>query len=344
MKTIRWVFSTLGLLVSLGLFGTGCPAPAGREEDAAQREDSAVVDGAPAPDAQVSTDAFFVDAAPLPCGEASWYGVVSTRLSHFAILSTGFWGGFDLDHDPTTCAPQGLCADGVDNQLASLNVEVTYPELDIQLLNESFFSAILNSESAPEIWLWDTSDGVLLDSENAAGPFSLVLYRGVHHPDTICPEPTDVLDTESQCQYVVDPLSFVAGTCEPRNVIKGATYQDGVLSGGGDSQTINILYRLPQFEEVYGFMIHRAHVEAEMQVDGFAVSSSGYLGGVLCPNDVALLVSSFTGVTVEEILPELPEPDVEVGCGPDNPDGISAAFEYSTTSAEIVGVWEGEEP
>lgn len=342
----RTAILRVGWLVFFLVGGCG-PGSNGSRVDSsvvdADGHDGEVVDAGP--DAESWDGGSVPDAGPLACEQGAYYHNYAMRLSLVHIPDGGFPGSaFDVDDSTSTCAPTGWCSDGVDNQLAALNITCPSFTMTASWINGSVFDQMLNFESGPANWLIEAR-GLVLDATGTSsiGPFELRLYQGTWIQSAECTDATQVQDThwDRQCDYLVDEQSFEPGTCTPLAVLDNAEINQGVLTAGGDNYNMPMTYRFQSVE--FGFWMHRARMQANIEIDTnqgrIWVRTGGILGGVICPFDFASMVSELMNVDPAEcdVLGELPVPDLESGCGPENPDGISGAMVFRSVPARLVG-------
>jgi hypothetical protein len=203
---------------------------------------------------------------------------------------------------------------------------------------------MLNFDTGPANWLIEAR-GLTLDATgtSSVGPFELRLYQGTWVASAECTDATQVQDAhwDRQCDYLVDEQSFEPGTCTPVAAWDNAEINQGVLTAGGDNYHMPLTYRFQSVE--FGFPMHRARLRANVEIDTnqgrIWVRTGGILGGVICPFDFASMVNELMNVDPAEcdVLSKLPPADLESGCGPDNPDGISASMIFRSVPARLVG-------
>ena len=330
-------------LLAVVLVLAGCGGQVTSDPDASP-------DGAPATDARtdgetavVARDAGDVahfDAGLPACEEPGFFSPYAARFSFFNLSPIG-WPtiGLDLDNDPTTCAPAGDCAGGIDNQLGSLNVE----DCGFETLNVSTFNYILGNiieeGSAPANWLVEARDLIVVGGNNSAAPFTLMLHTGHWYESPTCDAATDVLNSDMRCDYLTDDDMFFPGTCDSLSTVANAEIVNGRLTAGGPNTTMWIVYTV--FGLTAGLVLHNARMEADISVVGEQMTMThGILAGVMCPAELMLMLGSVMNVNPADcdMANKIPSPDLEVGCSADDPDGISVGFTFDAHSANIVGL------
>jgi hypothetical protein len=340
--TLLWTLWAILCLVC----GCGAGSNGSRIDSAvvdADGQDAEVVDAGP--DAAPWDGGPVPDGGPLVCEQGAYYAQYAMRLSSISIPSDGQLDrAFDVDDSTATCAPVGLCSGGADNQLGAMDIVCPSFTMDPPFINNSVFGMMLNLESGPANWLVEMR-GLTLDATGTSsiGPFELRLYQGTWIASGECTDATQVQDShaDKQCDYLVDEQSFEPGTCTPVAVLDNAEINQGVLTAGGDNYNMPLTYRFQTVE--FGFPMHRARMRANVEIDTnlgrIRVRTGGILGGVICPFDFASMVNELMSVDPAEcdVLSKLPPADLETGCGPDNPDGISAAMIFRSVPARLVG-------
>lgn len=333
-------FSRLGaLLLAMSVLGSGC----GDNDIRWPTADGALLDGGPdashLEDAAAVCDARWPGAAPgpLPCEDASYYSPVVSRFAYFQIAVNGLPGsGLDVDSDPATCHPAGICSDGIDNQMASLWVECTSTIVGLSNINQ-LFEGLFTSPQDPLVLLTEAR-GLVREGNGSDGPFELRFLSGGWVQDQECDIVQDLRDASKICRYTVRPTLFETGTCDPFASFDNAEIIDAELFAGGDDHRFFVLLMLG--ESHFGVSMHRARLEADVVFVGekfYLVD--GILAGALCPWDFANLIYSIFPEDPSECNIEalLPDPDIEAGCSAGEPDAISVGITFSTVPAEIVG-------
>lgn len=330
----------LAVVLVLAGCGGAVSDPADASSDAAPVTDARTDGG---PDAVVARDAGDVphyDAGLPACEVPGFFSPYAARFSFFNLSSRGWPNeGLDLDNNSSTCAPQGNCFGGVDNQLAVLQVE----DCGFETLNVSSFNyllrSILEEGSAPASWLIEARDLTVVGGNNSAAPFRLMLHTGHWFPSATCDQATDVLNTNLRCDYLTDDDMFAPGSCDSLSEVSNAEIIDGKLVAGSPSTTLWIVYTV--FGLTAGIVLHNARMEADVDVVGDQVTvTNGILAGVMCPAELMLMLGSVMNVNPADcdMANKIPSPDLEVGCSADDPDGISVGFTFEAHSANIVGL------
>lgn len=330
---------TVWLLVCLA--GCGPDGPGHRPDGSipdGSHHDGEVADSGP--DADLWDGAPVPDAGPLPCTAVQYFRI-ATRLSVVNLTTSGTPAtAFDIDNNPNTCAPSFNCSGGADNQFGALNITCTSTTLTPGGLNDSVFDPMVNQLGAN--WIIEAR-GLTMDASNlnSLGPFELRLYQGTWIQSAECQDATAVQDPypHLQCDYLVDSISFEPQTCTPIAVLDNAVITNGFLTAGGDDHHMLMVYRFFNIE--FGFPLHRARIKGTVTIDGdrLSIRSGGVMGGVMCPFDFASMVNDLMNVDPAEcdVLNLLPPSDIEAGCGPQTPDGISVAMIFRSNPARIVG-------
>jgi len=343
METLRRRSTTLLGLLAAAAFATACGTRAAPEPDAnpdATPPQDARVDAGP--DAVVARDAGEVptfDAGLPPCETPGYFDPHAARFSIFHMSNSGTAGnGLDLDDNPATCSPAGSCNGGIDNQIANLWVpNCGFADLDVSGFNYLMDSIVVTGDP-PVNYLLETR-GLTMNGASSAAPFTLVLHEGHWFPSPVCTEAASVLDDTLRCDYLTDGEMFAPSSCDALSVLPGAEIINGRLVAGGPSANIWIVYTVLGLSA--GVVLHNARIEADVILNGNELAlSNGVLGGVVCAEELMLILSAVLDVdpTACDMASKIPAPDLEIGCTPDDPDGISLGFTFEAHAGRIVGL------
>lgn len=215
---------------------------------------------------------FLCDQCPL-AGDPHGNKVVSLEL-----MSDGNAGsGLDVDGDPTTCAPEGSCAAGVDNELSML----------ASLMNPAMSSSITDGVVK---WVADLSE-VKLDGS----PFGFSIY------DSQLSAASQIAHCDFQvdmCSYDTAPLSF-GPDCSPYFHLNGMRIAGNTMSGGGDGQLISMVLPLAT-GALISVTIANAQVEATLTFDA-ADHVTGMNGIVAGAIPKAQLMAAIAGLDQDDL-------------------------------------------
>ena len=130
--------------------------------------------------------------------------------------------GLDVDEDPTTCAPDGECAAGIDNALAVL----------ASIVNEPLADAVAEGQS---IYVVDLQHAV-----NDGTEFPLNIYEAAQTEDSV----SAGCDPQAgACEYTASQASF-GPDCVPHVAVDNATIDGDSLKAGGPGNVMTIMFPL----------------------------------------------------------------------------------------------------
>ncbi|MFH1530718.1 MAG: hypothetical protein ABIK09_08325 [Pseudomonadota bacterium] len=172
----------------------------------------------------------------------------------------------DVDENPATCAPEGDCQDGLDNNLgaALIGLEgVVNVNAEMVAGLESGAIILLAESMAPAL------DGTT---------FTIRMYAGEEvEPDPlVCNWQTDV------CDYLIEPEAINTETCDVVVEFDNATIIEGHLSAGGPDAVFAL--SIPLLEGAMLTMTaRRARVEATTVVEDSKITAlaDGVIGGAI---------------------------------------------------------------
>jgi len=180
--------------------------------------------------------------------------VDGVKLTSVAIGDSGHPGqGLDVDQKPATCAPEGTCSGGIDNQL-------------------SVIPSLANTSLADPVTSGQVMLGVELSSL-ATSPVEVAFYQarlvaaGCNH-------------MTQTCDYLVDRAFLDALTCEPVARI-AATVSGNTLTGGGPGTSLP--FEIPFDEDTaLQVVIANLRIQATLTRSGGEVTGlTGVLGGAV---------------------------------------------------------------
>jgi formylglycine-generating enzyme required for sulfatase activity len=258
-------------------------------------------------------------------------GDVIQKINYMDIGLGGFPGeALDIDGNPDTCAPEGDCADGINNQLSGLRMQVS-SFFDV---TEEYHKAIASGDLVRlfEAYGWNT----------VGTEFTLKLYHGAPENDTC-----DVVN--SICRYYVDPESMDALTCESIVVFDNARVVGSALTAGGPGY--EMVFRVDRlFDAILPSpaILLGTHVRLAATVNGTGTDmtwTGGLIGAAIrkdaimtavdnLPPDLDLPVSP---AMLKNLFNTFIVPDIDS----DNDgelDSASIGLRFTTIVAEIVGV------
>lgn len=332
------------MILAAALLGCGdTPGATDARPDGTPATDAAIDGGPDGANLRDAGDVPLFDAGPSPCEAPDYFSPLASRISflHLPDLAHGDpFVGLDVDNNPSTCSPAGVCNAGMDNQLVTLSVEGCFSQ-PINAYGFNYLTdQLLATADPPANWLFEAS-GLTLVGDDSAAPFSVVMHQGHWYWTEECEEATHVLDPNLRCDYISDGDMFAWGSCEPLSVLPNAEIIDGRLVAGGPSQTLSMIFAAQGLTA--GMVLHHVQMEANVTVVGDELTlTDGLLAGVVCPQEMVYILSAI--VNVDPNTPEcmmatkLPLPDLEVGCSADEPDGISVGLQFNAYPAHIVGL------
>jgi hypothetical protein len=236
----------------------------------------------------------------------------------------------DVDGDPDTCAPDGDCEGGLNNQLSGLLDQIV-----------QFVDA--NAELAKAL---DEGTIVLLaetvDFADDGSAFTLNMYLG----DPVADKETCDFQVET-CDYLVDPGSFDLSTCLPLIAFDNATVTDGVLTAGGPEYLFTV--SIPVSEGlVLDVTAHMAQIVGTIVGEGSERTiTDGLVGGAIRKKELIESVEAvpdemFEGSPVSKpmiinIIEMFIVPDVDTD-DDDEADAASVGIKFATIPAVLTGV------
>ena len=218
------------------------------------------------------------DCGDLPCVEGQCVdcfgeGVVyefSDTVQKINVLEFGDGGlpgyALDVDDNINSCAPEGNCQDGLDNNLGGM-------------IGELAAFVDVNKEMSTGL---DT--GVMILLVEFVSPaldgtaFTLNMYAGEEvEPDPlVCNWQTDL------CDYLAEPESFDPDTCQPVVAFDNVTVVEGLLTGGGPDSVFEI--SMPLIEgAMLTLKARRAKLQATAVIEEGTIVAleDGVIGGAV---------------------------------------------------------------
>ena len=232
----------------------------------------------------------------------------------------------DVDGDPDTCAPDGDCEDGLNNQLSGLLGQLEqFVDADAEIADALLEGSI--------VLLVEFVD-VMVDGTE----FTMNMYIG------------EVVDMEcdfqgAKCDYYVKPDSLDDFTCEPVIAFENTTITDGKLMAGGPGNIFKVT--IPVSEDlILDVTANMAQILADVTGEGDAMKlENGLIGGAvrkdklmeavdLIPEDAELPVSKDM---IKNLLDMFIAPDVDTDDDGEM-DGASIGVKFNTIAGSIVGL------
>jgi len=335
MRTVmRWAL----LVLCTGACGTDPEALQGAEDVQEAQEDGSPLDVTEAPDGvpgregcapgdRKSPAPEVVDAYPQCTVDQLVLVECGAKINALDLGTSGDPGeGMDVDGDVTTCAPEGNCSGGIDNQLSTLALLVQ-GGIDEAIVQGTLI-LVIEYEGMPE----------------AAGTTTLNMYAARIAPDD---EECDWL--QEACRYRIRP-DAVDDACVPLVQFADATVsENGEVSSGGTA-TDNMVLTLPVFGVLLKLPVRYARLEGEIERNGKgeAIRIHGMIGGAIPSADLFSAIASVpadefasVGLSRNFILgavENLVVDDVDTD-GDGQPDAASIAAHFDTLGAKLVG-WE----
>lgn len=252
------------------------------------------------------------------------------KLDMMAIGSGGHPGeALDVDGDPDTCAPEGDCELGLNNQLSGLLGQIS----DLVDANAELAKAL---DEGKLVLLAE-----VLDYEGEGIPFTLNMYLG---DPSVTKEECDY-QTEI-CDYLVDPGSFDLANCMPLITFEGALVEDGVLIAGGPEALFALA--IPFTEElILTVTANMAQIRGSFVAGDPHTITDGLVGGAIRKDKLIEAVLAvpdevFDGFPVTKtmlitILEMFVQPDVDTD-EDGEADAASVGIKFSTIGAHLIGV------
>ena len=236
----------------------------------------------------------------------------------------------EVDNDPTTCAPKGMCDGGRDNQFAALMKSL----------------APMLSGTEPLMDALNAGDIVMLvqfvEPKFDGSPFLSNLYRGV--PEVSKAE-CDFQEVE--CEYKVHKKSFVTETCQPITAFDNTQMAGTTITAGGPGYKFEFPFvlALTGGQEVTLPATH-AKIVADLVFDddqniigmsgviGCAVPKSAFMDMIASIPEEALPVAKDL---VMMLMDAVVIPDIDVD-GDGTKESVSTGLVFSAISANITGL------
>lgn len=183
------------------------------------------------------------------CNVAAIIGDDIQKVTYMDIGKGGHQGqGIDIDHNSDSCAPDGDCSGGIDNQISSLadGLQNEYDptvQLEIALEDGDF------------IILWE-----LVNADFSGKPFVLAMYIG----DTVVDKSQCNYQSE-KCDYEVDAESFNMTQCMPLASLDNATVVNNHLTAGGKEYSLGGTFPLGDIS--LSVTLEMVHVEGNILWD-----------------------------------------------------------------------------
>jgi len=250
------------------------------------------------------------------------FGTTVARANMLLLGEDGEPGnGLDVDQNPATCAPVGMCSNGIDNALSPL----------APLANP----ALLDAMGSGDVNLLFE----LIDPKTNGQPFSLALYAA----DLVGSGCDPMVD---ECNFEIDDQAL-SESCEALILLDNATIQNGVLTAGGPAY--NFPLNVPLFNnEPFLLQLHYGTVRADITLLGNKVvaMTNGIIAGAV-PKEIfstALEMIDENDLplpkeTVVQLIDLILKEDVDTK-PPAGPDAVSTGFRFTAIPAKIVGVEE----
>ena len=238
----------------------------------------------------------------------------------------------DVDNNPASCAPEGDCQDGLDNNLGAALAglgDVIDVNAEMVAGLESGAIILLSEAIAP------TMDGV---------PFTLRMYAG----EEVEPDPM-VCDWQTElCDYLIEPESIDTETCAVVVEFDNTTITEGHLAAGGDDAIFSIAIPL-----VEGAMLtmtaRRAKVEATATLTDDVITglTDGGVGGAINQGEVQEACQALPDSLFEQIglgkdmvcpmLDLLLVADIDTDEDP-SLDSVSVGIKFNAIPGNITGI------
>jgi hypothetical protein len=226
--------------------------------------------------------------------------------------------GLDVDQDSSTCAPEGKCSQGIDNQLSML-------------------AGFLNSNLEKEV----NNGGLILLAELSnvktdGTPFTFALYAGK--------KASSCDHSQGGCDYLADD-STLTEDCEPLITLDNATIVNGKFTAGGPGYQFTL--QVPLFGDNYlDIVLFNGTVIADIVLDGDQVVSvsNGVIGGAV-PKSVFVTALEYVDpddlpapkATIVQLIDLIIKNDIDTG-PPVGPDAASIGLLFEAVQGAIVGV------
>lgn len=259
------------------------------------------------------------------------------KVNYMALGKGGYEGeALNIDEDPDTCAPQGDCENGYDNQLSGLLQQVSaWVNPDEELAN-----------ALDEGKLILLSEAVNLDVNGEE--FTINMYAGEPVADK------EACDYQTEkCQYCVRPEALdVASNCKPLIFFDNAKIENGVLSAGGKDSIFVLTIPISEGISLQVSAV-MAQFRGDVTLDGDKIVKveNGVLGAAIPKEAMMEAIDNLPPDVVEElpvdidtikgILDMFIQNDVDVD-GDGEPDAASIGIKFASIEGTIVGLCEVE--
>jgi len=251
------------------------------------------------------------------------------KLNYLAIGVGGHAGeALDVDGDPTTCAPDGDCEDGLNNQLSGLLGQLeafvnVQEELDKALAGGD---VLLLAE--------------MVEPKEDGTEFTLNMYLGKNV------KPVEECDYQTAaCEYYAGKDSFNAVSCKPIIFFENAVLNAGKLHAGGPDDLFSVSIPI-QDGVVITVTANMAQVIGDVTLSPVAIDN-GLIGGAVRKDKIMEAVDMLPADVVAELpvsidmvksmLDMFITPDVDTD-GDDEPDGASIGIKFKAIAGTIVGM------
>ena len=213
-----------------------------------------------------NVDGVCVDACDVTA--ITFTGDLVQKVNYMDIGAGGHPGeALDVDSDPETCSPEGDCEAGLNNQLSGLLSQLS-----------SFVDVTAELESAlagGSVILLAETYGYATDGTE----FTVKFYLG---------EPVAALEDcdiqTAKCDYMVDPTSFDAISCDPIILFENAHMDGDVLYAGGPDNLFSVSIPITD-GAVITVTAYMAQVQATVAGEGDAMTWTGGLIGGAIPKE-----------------------------------------------------------
>lgn len=268
------------------------------------------------------------------CGEACdpatlTFDPLVGKVTWLSIGNGGFAGeALDIDGDPSTCAPDGNCEDGLNNQLSGL-LDSLSSFVNVQ---EELDKAVAGGDV---LLLAE-----MVGAKNDGSTFQLNFYLGK------AKEPVETCDYQAaKCEYYIDVASLDPVSCQPIIKFDNAAITGGKLKAGGPDDLFSVSIPIQEGVTIT-VTANMAQIVGDVTLDPVAVTN-GLIGGavrkdkimeavdMLPPDVVAELPVSID--IIKSMLDMFIEPDVDTDAD-DDPDAASIGIKFTAIDGTILGI------
>lgn len=214
---------------------------------------------------------------PENCGACTAdFGDAVSKVTELAVGMNGQEGNaLDIDGDPATCAPTGICSGGRDNAFAAI-AAIANPQITA-VLESGELVILLALPSWPP----------------PAGDFAVNLFVDA----SLAPESAGCDPLDAGCTWVLSPTQ-VDADCGAVSRFGGVTYAARHLSGGGPGSRLALILTTSTFGTVR-IPVDDARIEADVQVvSQNDIRLDGVIGGAVPTDDPTIAaLAAMTGIT-----------------------------------------------